>query len=420
MQIKDAERCIDLEIVKTEKRRLEIFIGVILFGLVLQLSNYLFFSVSISELFNDPRSANAGILISLGFVVVLMGSRFIVGKISGCEKPLPMSYKFYSIFLESIVPIIWLHFVIELEKNAIFLDSPVLFIYLPILIVSALHLNFWLSFFNGAFVGLLMAAITFWAFQNYPETLPLPSIAYYTKASLLFLAGICGGLVSRELKKRLTVSIEAQEEKDKIEAMFSRQVSPQVVNALKSESDYSINAHVSLLFLDIRGFTQRVQHMSPMEVNDFQNKFFGPMIDCVGHHAGIINQLMGDGLMATFASADGEHHEERAFRAALDIFESLDRSNEGLEEPIKIGIGIHSGEVIAGNIGTKERHQFSISGIPVITAARLEQMTKDYDCSLLVSNEFYQKIKHLAPKCVSLGEVRMKGLDKPLEIIKIH
>ncbi len=420
MQIGELAHCIDLEIVKTEKRRLEIFLAVALFGLILQVSNYVFFPVSISELFNDTRSATAGALISLSFALLLFVSRLLVGKIAGCEKPLPMWYKFYSIFLESAIPVIWLFFVIGWEGNALFLDSPVLFIYIPILIVSALHLNFWLSFFNGAFVGLLLAIISYWAFQNYEETFLLPPIVYYTKASIFFMAGICGGVVSLELKKRLTISLTTQEEKDEIEAIFSQQVSRQVVDALKSQSDYRIKANVSVLFLDIRNFTQRVQYMSPEEVSGFQNKFFGPIIDCISNHNGIINQLMGDGLMATFSSDEGGRHQRSAFQSALEILERLDQSNEGLENPINVGIGVHAGEVIAGNIGTDERQQFSISGMPVITASRLEQMTKEYNCSLLVSFDFYQKIAHLAPEGTSLGQVKMKGLDDPLEIIKIR
>ncbi|MEO1253594.1 MAG: adenylate/guanylate cyclase domain-containing protein [Bacteroidota bacterium] len=81
--------------------------------------------------------------------------------------------------------------------------------------------------------------------------------------------------------------------------------------------------------------------------------------------------------------------------------------------------GIHNGEIIAGNIGNSTRQQFSISGIPVITAARLEQLTKDYDCCMLVSSSFYNDIKHLSKNGTSLGEVKLKGIDKKIEIIKL-
>ncbi|MEM7297917.1 MAG: adenylate/guanylate cyclase domain-containing protein, partial [Bacteroidota bacterium] len=168
-----------------------------------------------------------------------------------------------------------------------------------------------------------------------------------------------------------------------------------------------------------RDFTQRVQFLSPEEVNKFQNKFFGPIIDCINRNDGLINQLMGDGLMATFTSIDNEMHEEKAYQAACEILQKIEDMNAQSEDDIKIGIGVHSGEIIAGNIGTEERRQFSISVIPVITAARLEQMTKDYDCSFLVSMDFYNKIKHISKNGSSLGMVKLKGLDQHMELIKL-
>ncbi|MEP1096617.1 MAG: adenylate/guanylate cyclase domain-containing protein [Cyclobacteriaceae bacterium] len=419
MRIEELEECIDLEIVKTEKRRLSIFLGVLIFALILLVVNMVFFPVTISEVFLDPRSMQLGVYVSMGMIILLFVSRIMVGKIATCEKPLPMGYKFYSVFIESVIPIIWLCFIVAWEKNAIFLDSPLIFIYIPMLIVSSLHLSFWLSFFNGLLIAVMYAGLSFWAFENFGDGMFLPSIVYYSKALLFLIAGICGGFVARELKKRLTISIQTQEERDAIETLFSQQVSKQVVSALKSRRDYSIKAEVTVMFLDIRNFTNRVQHMSPEEVNKFQNKFFGPIIDCIDHCGGIINQLMGDGLMASFGSAEGELHHERAYRSATDIFASLEMSNKGMDEPIKIGVGIHSGEVIAGNIGTETRQQFSISGIPVITAARLEQMTKEYDSEFLVSKDFFEKIKHLANNGSSLGSIKMRGLDRELEIIKL-
>ncbi len=419
MRIEDLEECIDLEIVKTEKRRLEIFLGVMVFGLALLLINIIFFPITISEIFLNPMSMQLGVYVAIGMIILLLVSRLMVGKIATCEKPLPTGYKFYSVIVESIAPMVWLCFLIAWEQNAAFLDSPLIFIYIPMLIVSALHLSFWLSFFNGLFVAVMYAGISFWAFENYSDAMFFPFIVYFSKAILFLIAGICGGFVARELKKRLTISIQTQEEKDAIETLFSQQVSKQVVSALKSRRDYSIKAEVTVLFLDMRDFTKRVQHMSPEEVNKFQNKFFGPIIQCIDHCGGIINQLMGDGLMASFGSAEGELHHERAYRSAKDIFSSLENSNKGMDDPIQIGIGIHSGEVIAGNIGTEERQQFSISGTPVITAARLEQLTKEYESEFLVSRDFYEKIKHLAKNGASLGSVKMKGIDKELEIIKL-
>lgn len=419
MQLGELEECIDLEIVKTEKRRLEIFLGVLFFGLFLLCLNFIFFPVTISEVFSDERSMKLAIFISLGFIVLLLLSRAMVGKISHCEKPLPIWYKYYSILLDSVIPFIWLYFIIEWESSRIFLDSPLVFIFIPIIIVSALHLSFWLSFLNGLIIATLYAAVTLWAFENYDTLHMLPSLVYYTKALMFLISGACAGFVARELKKRLTISIETTEERDQIESLFNKQVSKEVVRALKEAGGASFKIKASVLFLDIRDFTQRVQLLSPEDVNEFQNRFFGPIMDCIHDNNGMINQLMGDGLMASFASEDGDTP-ENAFKAARDILSRVSQMNKSdWNDEVKVGIGIHNGEIIAGNIGNSTRQQFSISGIPVITAARLEQMTKDYDCSWLVSYSFYEDIKHLATTGTSLGAVKLKGIDQEMEIIKL-
>ncbi|WP_425389439.1 adenylate/guanylate cyclase domain-containing protein [Ekhidna sp.] len=419
MQLEDLEKCIDLEIVKTEKRRLEIFIGILIIGLILLLTNIVFFPTTISDTFLDDLSIKLGVYTSAIFVVILLISRWMVGKIAHCEKPLPIWYKYYSVISDSVVPFIWLFFIIRWEGSGIFLDSPLIFIFVPIIIVSALYLNFWISFLNGLLISTIYGVIIYWTFENYDTSSMLPSIVYYTKAIMFLLAGTCAGLVANELSKRLTVAIKTQEERDQIESLFSKQVSKEVVQALTESGGASFKIKASVLFLDIRDFTKRVQTLSPEEVNKFQNRFFGPIMDCIHDNDGMINQIMGDGLMASFASQDGDTP-ENAFKAARDILSKVSQMNKSdWSDEIKVGIGIHNGEIIAGNIGNSTRQQFSISGIPVITAARLEQLTKDYQCSWLVSSHFYKDVQHLAKNGTSLGAVKLKGIDQEMEIIKL-
>ena len=415
----DLEECIDLEIVKTEKRRLEIFLGVLFFALMLLFLNITFFPTTISEVFVDETSMQLGLYMSVGFIFLLFLSRLMVGKIANCEKPLPAWYKYYSITIDSVIPFFWLFYIIKWEENAVFLDSPLIFIFFPIIIVSALHLSFWLSFLNGLIIATIYALITLWTFDSYDTSYMLPSIVFYTKATMFLIAGVCAGLVAKELNKRLTISIRTQEERDQMESLFSQQVSKEVVQALTEAGGASFKIKASVLFLDIRNFTNRVQSLSPEDVNAFQNRFFGPIMDCVHNNGGMINQLMGDGLMASFASEEGDAPES-AFKAARDVLSRVSQMNKSeWTEEIKVGIGIHNGEIIAGNIGNSTRQQFSISGIPVITAARLEQLTKEYNCSWIVSSQFYDEIKHLAKNGSSLGDVKLKGIDQEIEIIKL-
>lgn len=419
MQQEELERCIDLEIVKTEKRRLEIFLGVVLFGMVLLLANILLFPITISEVFVDNRSINFGILVTSGFVLFLLLSRFIVGKIANHETPLPLTYKVYSVTVESLLPFLWIYFIIKWEQNGIFLDSPLIFTFIPIIIVSALHLSFAISFINGLVIALGYGVLSYWTFQNHDVSGMLPAMVYYTKAMMFLLSGTIAGFVSIDLKKRLTTSMRTQGERDSIEALFRQQVSKEVVQALKSADGESFKVETTVLFLDIRDFTNRVQHLSPEEVNKFQNKFFEPLMDCIHKNGGYINQIMGDGLMASFASeTDGNY--VGAYHATIEILNRIKSMNKTSDDNINVGIGIHNGAVVAGNIGNNIRQQFSMSGIPVIVAARLEQMTKEYECHCIVSSTFYEKVSHLDDNGISLGMAKMKGIDQEIEIIKLR
>ncbi|MCP4459801.1 MAG: adenylate/guanylate cyclase domain-containing protein [Cytophagales bacterium] len=418
MQIEELERAIDLEILSTEKKRLELFAGVMVFNLVLIMFNMVFFPNALSDTFRDLQSMYFGVYVIITMIVLLVLARLLLNLWTKRRKSLPIGYKVYSIVMESLVPFSLLVFIISHEQKAIFLDGPMLIIISLIIIVSSLHLSFWLSFMSGLVAGVTYSIIVYWTFENLDTSYLINSQGYYIKSVLLIVAGACAGLVAIEFKKRLTISVRTQGEKEQIEELFSQQVSSQVVAALKSKEDLSVKTEATVLFLDIRKFTQRVQYLSPEEVNKFQNKFFGPIISCINENGGFINQIMGDGLMATFPSTE-DLHQERGFKAADEILGKMKVMNEEIEDEIKVGIGIHSGEIVAGNIGTHERQQFSISGVPVILAARLEQLTKDYNSSLLVTKDFYERIKHLSGEGVSLGLVKIKGLDKEQEIIKI-
>ncbi len=415
----ELEHCLDLEISKTEKRRLEIFMGIVIFSLILSSLNYFAFPYLKSEIFADSRTIRYLFYVGFGFIILLLLSRLLVAKIVTCEKPLPFWYQIYSVSIESAIPGIWLYLVMQREQTTLFLDSPVIFLYIPVIIVSALHLNFWISLLTGAIVTLIYGGLTLWSFSSFNSVTVFPDIVYYTKAAMFLFSGVVAGMVAKELKHRISVSVRSQEKSREIETMFSQQVSREVVDALKSGEEVGIQTHAAVMFLDMRNFTTRVQHMSPKEVNTFQNKFFNPILNAIHDHNGVVNQIFGDGVMATFGPMSGDHYEASAWRAAVQIFNDLKTLNQDLEEPLEIGVGIHSGQVVAGNIGVESRKQFSVSGIPVVIAARLEQLTKIHQASLLVTAPYFRKIRHLVTEFESLGKLEIKGIAEKFEVIKL-
>ena len=127
-----------------------------------------------------------------------------------------------------------------------------------------------------------------------------------------------------------------------------------------------------------RDFSNFCEGKTPEQINKYQNEVLSFMIDIVKKNRGIVNQILGDGFMATFgAPVEDEKHTVNAVKAANEIIRQLNFNNEeGKIEKTKIGIGIHCGEVVTGNVGTEDRKQYSVTGNTGILAARLEQLNK--------------------------------------------
>ena len=153
----------------------------------------------------------------------------------------------------------------------------------------------------------------------------------------------------------------------------------------------------------------------------FQNQVFSPLIEVITGHHGIINQILGDGFMASFGIlTDGEDHCLNAYRAGFAIIEVMNRL--GVDRTLginRVGIGLHTGEIITGNIGNDIRKQFSIAGRNVVVAARLEQLNKTYGTQFLISRNVYDRVHREGDTLESLGMVSIKGIERQMEVIKV-
>jgi adenylate cyclase len=171
------------------------------------------------------------------------------------------------------------------------------------------------------------------------------------------------------------------------------------------------------MFLDIRNFTPFVESHKPEEVVAYLNKLFHFMIDSVQRHDGVINQFLGDGFMATFGAPVSEGNiPQKAVRASMEIIEKVKQENKaGKIPPTKIGIGLHYGEAVIGNIGSSIRKQYSITGNVVIMASRIEQLNKRWHSQLVISHEvFSQLAKDVKTVFMPQEPVKVKGIHRPV------
>ena len=174
----------------------------------------------------------------------------------------------------------------------------------------------------------------------------------------------------------------------------------------------------TVMFADIRGFTAISEQIEPRVVVEGLNTYFTEMTRAISLSGGYVNKYMGDGILAIFGAPDYSPHEGAlaGVWGAVKMLKAVDRLNKsGLPRgfpKIKIGIGIHSGEAIVGNIGCMQKMDYSIIGDTVNTASRIEELTKEYGIPLLMSESAYIQIKGVA-EVVHVGSTNIRGKSKP-------
>jgi len=227
--------------------------------------------------------------------------------------------------------------------------------------------------------------------------------------------------------------ITTHKEKKFIQDSFSRYLAPQVVNELiKNPSRLRLGGerrNMTTLFSDIRGFTTISEKMSPEQLTKFINRYFTVMTQIVFDHGGVIDKYIGDAVMAFWgAPLNDDKHALHGILTALGMMAGLrefNRESERLGEPIiDIGIGVNSGYVTVGNMGSERRFNYTVLGDNVNLASRLEGLNKTYATNVIVSQATIgmlseEDIKKYSIVVRELGEAQVKGKEFATKIYEI-
>ena len=181
--------------------------------------------------------------------------------------------------------------------------------------------------------------------------------------------------------------------------------------------------YATIVFTDIRNFTPLAEQHHPEALVEFLNSYFSQMVDVIVRYAGSVDKFMGDGLMATFGvPRELAHSETRAVLAAVEMHHSLERMREDFADrgfdDIQIGVGIASGPVVCGNIGSHTRMEFTCIGDTVNLAARLERGTRDLGEGLLVSEKTAEGLDARIP-LVELEAQPIRGKREPVRVFSL-
>jgi len=227
------------------------------------------------------------------------------------------------------------------------------------------------------------------------------------------------------LRARINASLEKKQLRDEqrklLRTFTTKEVAEELLKSGFSLGGKSVSA--SVMFADIRSFTTITEARDPAQIIDMLNDYFALMFDAITKHGGTVNQIIGDGLMALFgAPATYEDHCERAVLAAIEMKNMLALFNEHQERQdkpiIRIGIGIASGQVVAGFTGTEHRATYTCVGDTVNLAQRIEQHTKEVGRPILIDRTTKEQ---LPPKIKTddLGSATFKGKLQAINIFAV-
>jgi adenylate cyclase len=335
------------------------------------------------------------------------------------DRDLALIRRYFGVLIETSLPTVALAVHVQKMGPVEALGFVMPFAYFIFIILSTLRLDFWLSTFTGFVAAVQLFCIAM--FYHPAATADPPPDGFYhgARSMMLLISGVLAGAVGVQLRRQFAASIAAATARDRVTNLFGQHVSPQVAERLLLEgpSTDSDIRRVAVMFVDFRSFTAAARSRSPKDVVDRLDGAFAVLVEILDRHGGIVNKFLGDGFLALFGApfevADAAHH---AVAAAREMLAAMEHINEASHWPLRIGIGIHVGEVVAGNIGSPRRKEYTVIGDTVNFASRLEALNKEFDSQLLISAAVRDALGQDCSDAVSLGEVAVKGYDHPMTV----
>ena len=218
-----------------------------------------------------------------------------------------------------------------------------------------------------------------------------------------------------------------QIEKQQARSMLSRYLPPGIVQEmLKNPLAAQLGgkrADLTVLFSDIRGFTTISEQLAPEEVVALLNQYLTAMTEVIFRHGGTVDKFEGDAILAFFGAPQSHDNDpERAVRTALEMRELLgELENNWIERtqtPLRIGIAINTGPAMVGNIGSERRMDYTVIGDAVNLASRIQDLTKEYGVSILISDSTYTHVKDMC-RVRALGTVEVRGRMQPVDLYEV-
>jgi adenylate cyclase len=358
-----------------------------------------------------------------GFVLFEASVLALVSRQLKRDLDVPTARRYLGAFIETSLPSLLLvaHMSNMGAVPALGFVAPLL--YFVFILLSTLRLDFWLSTFTGfvAATELLGLALFHPAVRAAAGDPMLTTGFLISRSAVIFACGVLAGAVGVQLRRQFEASIAAATARDHVTNLFGQHVSPQVVDRLLAAgSTTSSDARqVAVMFVDIRGFTAAARTRAPQEVVDRLDAAFAVLVEIVDRNGGIVNKFLGDGFLALFgAPFDDPDAARRAVTAAREMLAAIEQHNVRSDWPLRIGIGLHFGNVVAGNVGSPRRKEYTVIGDTVNLASRIEGLNKQFGSQLLISDAVRQAVGQDVD-ATPLGDVPIRGYEQPVRVWRL-
>ncbi|MGC2783088.1 MAG: adenylate/guanylate cyclase domain-containing protein [Roseiarcus sp.] len=418
------QRLLNREVLLSERRRMLILAALQAFILVLILLAATFAPGFVRSIYHDRLPIRAASAAFSAFVAYELFAAGLLTIFIRRGRNFPVIGRYVNAFVETSFPTVLLYLL------AGYLFAPAVFgtwtamLYFLFIILSTLRLDFKLSAFTEAVaaVELFVLAMIILHLQWRSED-PDLSIGYHlTRSAVLLAAGLLAGYVGATIKSHFGRALAATSARDEVTNLFGQHVSPQVVERLIAigAAELSEMRRVCVMFVDIRSFTAAARTRTPAEVVARLDAVFEILVDIVDRHNGIVNKFLGDGLLAIFgAPIDDPLEAANAVAAAREMLSAVEASNADDPWPIRLGIGIHVGQAVAGTVGSPRRKEYTVIGDTVNLASRLESLNKEVGSQLVVSEAVREAAGDAVGQALPLGALPVRGYAEPVTVWRL-
>ena len=418
------QRLLDREILLSERRRILILAALQALILVLIVLAAAFAPSLVRSIYHDRLPLHAAFV---AFSIFIAYEFFAAGLLTiflRRGRNFPVFGRYVNAFVETSFPTVLLFLLAD------YLSAPVIFeawpalLYFLLIILSTLRLDFGLSAFTGAVAAVeLFALASITLHLGWRADDPNFSVGFHlTRSAVLLAAGLLAGYAGATIKRHFRRALAAASARDEVTNLFGQHVSPRVVERLLEigAADLSETRQVCVMFVDIRSFTAAARTRGPDEVVARLDAVFEILVDVIDRHNGIVNKFLGDGLLAIFgAPIDDPLGAANAVAAAREILAAIDANNADDAWPIRLGIGIHIGQAVAGTVGSPRRKEYTVIGDTVNLASRLESLNKEVDSQLIVSDAVREAAGDAVGEASPLGALPVRGYAEPVTVWRL-